>query len=122
MDRKEDKQALRDAVLLRAAGDDPGPAGRVFLAYQRLATRKPALSSKAIADLADRMGLARDDRLVAAVDHADAALQSGRSAPFAAAALVTALVAARADAEPLAWALADAPITVMLKWTVPCPC
>lgn len=32
--RNEDEAALRDAVLLIAAGDDPGPAGRVFLAYE----------------------------------------------------------------------------------------
>ncbi len=30
MGRNEDEAALRDAVLLTAAGDDPGPAGRAF--------------------------------------------------------------------------------------------
>ena len=58
MGRNEDEAALRDALLLTAAGDDPGPAGRVLLAYKRVSTRKPAFSSKAVAELADLLGLA----------------------------------------------------------------
>ena len=30
--RNEDEHALRDAILLTTTGDDPGPAGKVFLA------------------------------------------------------------------------------------------
>ena len=84
MGRGEDEAALRDAVLLTAAGDDPGPAGRVLLAFKRLAARKPGFSSKSVAALADLLGLDWDDRRAAAIDHADDALQSGRPAPFAA--------------------------------------
>ncbi|OHV80408.1 DUF1403 family protein [Ensifer sp. LCM 4579] len=119
--RNEDEKALRDAVLLTAPGDDPGPAGKVYLGYKRLASRKPGLSSKAVAELSELLGLAWDDALAAAVDHADVALQSGRAAPFAAADLVTSVVADRPDAEPLAWALADMLIAAMLKWDRPVP-
>lgn len=119
--RAEDEHALRDALLLIAPGDDPGPAGKVFSAYKRLATREPGLSSKLVAELADLMGAGWDEHLTAAVDHADAALQSGRSAPFAAADLVTAILANRPDAEPLAWALADILIAALLKWPLPLP-
>ncbi|CAN7667954.1 DUF1403 family protein [Rhizobium sp. LjRoot30] len=121
MGRSEDEAALRDALLLTAAGDDPGPAGKVFLATKRLATRKPAFSSKAMAELADLLGLAWDDRLAAAVDLADDALQAGRPAPIAAADLVTAIHAVRPDAEPLAWMLADRLIAALLKWDFAVP-
>ena len=119
--RNDDEHGMRDAVLLTAAGDDPGPAGKVFLAYKRLSTRKPAFSSKAVAELVDLLGLAWDDRLTAAVDHADDALQSGRPAPIAAADLVSAVHAVRPDAEPLAWMLADLLIAALLKWNFAVP-
>lgn len=121
MGRNEDEHSLRDALLLTSAGDDPGPAGKVFLATKRLSTRKPGFSSKAVAELADLLGLAWDDRLAAAVDHADGALQSGRAAPFAAADLVSAIHSDRPDAEPLAWMLADLLIAALLKWDCAVP-
>jgi hypothetical protein len=121
MGRNEDEAALRDALLLTAAGDDPGPAGRVLLAYKRVSTRKPAFSSKEVAEPADLLGLSWDDRLVEAVARADDALQSGRPAPLAAADLVTVLHAVRPDAELLAWALADLLIAAQLKWDFAVP-
>lgn len=121
MGRNEDEKALRDALLLTAAGDDPGPAGKVFSAYKRIATRKPGFSSKTVAELAELFGIGWDDQLAAAVDHADTVLQSGCAAPFAAAELVSAIHAGRPDAEPLAWALADALIAATLKWNHPVP-
>lgn len=121
MGRREDEAALRDAVLLTAAGDDPGPAGRVFAAFRRVAAQKAGFSSKSVAELADAFGMARDAWPAGVVDQADAVLQSGRLAPFAAADLVTAIHAARPDAEPLAWALADTMLAVLLKWERPVP-
>lgn len=116
MGRNEEEAGLRDAVLLTSAGDDPGPAGKVFLAFKRISSRKAAFSSKAIAELADLLGLAWDERLAGTVDHVDTALQSARPAPFAAADLVSAMFADRPNAEPLAWMLADAVIAETLKW------
>lgn len=121
MGRGEDEAALRDAVLLTAAGDDPGPGGRVLLAYKRVSTRKPVFSSKVVAEIADLLGLAWDGRLTAVVDHADDALQSSRPAPIAAADLVSAIHVARPDAEPLAWVLADMLIAALLKWDCAVP-
>lgn len=119
--RSEDEAALRDAVMLTAAGDEPGPAGAVFLAFKRLATRKPGFSSKSVAAFAALLGLSVDDSLSQVVDLADAVVQSGRPAPFAAADLVTAIHAVRPDAEPLAWALADMLIAEKLRWPLPVP-
>lgn len=121
MGRSEDEAALRDAVLLTTAGDDPGPGGKVFLANKRLSTRKPTFSSKVVAEFADLLGLAWDDRMAAAVDLADDALQSGRPAPLAAADLVSAIHAVRPDAEPLAWMLGDLLIAAQLKWDFAVP-
>jgi Protein of unknown function (DUF1403) len=114
--RSEDEAALRDAVLLTAPGDDPGPAGKVFWAFKSLSARKDAITSKVVAELVELLGLAGDDQLTGIVDHADAALQSGRAAPFAAAELVTVICGARPDAEVLAWALADVLIAAKLNW------
>jgi len=121
MGRNEDEHALRDALLLTAAGDDPGPAGRAFLAFKRLSARKPGFSSKSVAEFAELLDLSFDDSLAEVVDLADAALQSGRPAPFAAADLVTAIHAIRPDAEPLAWMLADMLIAALLKWDFAVP-
>jgi len=121
MGRGEDEAALRDAVLLTAAGDDPGPAGKVFLATKRFSARKPGFSTKSVMELADLLDLAWDERLAEAVDHGDRMLQAGRPAPFAAADFVSAICAARPDAEPLAWMLADGLIAVMLKWDFAVP-
>jgi uncharacterized protein DUF1403 len=122
MGRNEDEHALRDALLLTAPGDDSGPAGKVFLAFKRVSAKYPGFSSKHVAELADLLGLAWDEPFVAtAATVADDALQSGRPAPFAAADMVTAIHAARPDAEPLAWALADVLIAEKLKWPFPVP-
>ena len=119
--RNEDEAALRDAVLLTAARDDPGPAGKVFLAYKRLATRKPGFAVKQVQDLADLMGIVSDDDLASIPELADTALQSGRAVPLVVADLVTAILAIRPDAEPLAWAMADMMIATLLKWDRPVP-
>lgn len=122
MGRNEEAPALRDAVLLTAPGDDPGPAGKIFLAFKTLSASKGVTTSKFVAELANYLGLASDDRLNAAtVDHFDNAVQTGRAPPFAAAALVTAILSARPDAETLAWLLADALIASILKWQRPVP-
>ncbi|RMI14991.1 DUF1403 family protein [Sinorhizobium meliloti] len=80
MGRNEDEHALRDALLLTAADDDPGPAGRAFLAFKRLSARKPGFSSKSVAEFAELLDLSFDDSLAEVVDLADAALQSVRPA------------------------------------------
>lgn len=112
---------LLDAVLLTAPGDDPGPAGRMFLAFKKLANRNGTITTPFLADLANLMGFSFDEQFALTIDQVDVALQSGRAVPFAAADLVTAIWSNFPNAEILAWALADWLIAQKLSWefTVP---
>ncbi|MFC5387308.1 DUF1403 family protein [Aquamicrobium segne] len=58
--RSEDEAALRDAVLLTRAGDDPGPAGQIAHNWQRLVTRpvKTLLTREHLALLVKGFGYA----------------------------------------------------------------
>ena len=121
MGRTEDEHALRDAVLLTASGDDPGPAGKLFLATKRSPGRSGGVTSTFVKELADLLALGWDEDLAAVPDLVDAALQSGRAAPFAVADLITAISAVRPDAEVLAFMLADNVLAQKLKWPNPVP-
>ncbi|XUM52142.1 DUF1403 family protein (plasmid) [Rhizobium sp. YTU87027] len=113
--RNEEQSALRDAILRTAPGDDPGPAGRLALAFQTLADRKRTIGSKILEDLTDLMGLRREG-VSDIADRFDDALQSPSAAPFAAATLVANICALRPDAEILAWWLADRLLAEKLGW------
>lgn len=65
--RVEDEAALRDAVQLTRPGDDVGPAGRILLAWRRLAARpgEELLREASIAGVLDALGLAREDETAA---------------------------------------------------------
>ncbi|RNJ42307.1 hypothetical protein B5V01_28830 [Mesorhizobium erdmanii] len=66
--RFEDESALRDAVLLTRPGDflSVGPAGLLFLAWRRLATRpaEDLLTKKTLAAVLEEFGFAHDDEVV----------------------------------------------------------
>lgn len=64
--RIEDEAALRDAVLLTKAGDDVGPAGRMLLAWRRLASRpaEDLLTEKNLGAVLEEFGHASDDEAV----------------------------------------------------------
>lgn len=116
MGRNEDHAGLRDAVLLTAPGDDPGPAGKILLATQKVSDRTGRVTTAFVKELAELLALGWDDRLATIADLADAALQSGRAAPFAVADLITAIMALRPDAEVLAFVLADIVLSQKLNW------
>ncbi|WP_458383172.1 DUF1403 family protein [Rhizobium anhuiense] len=118
--RNEGEAGLRDAVLLTAPGDDPGPAGAMVLAFQKLAAKTRPVGSKVLQDLAALIGQ-RSDGLDEIADLFDAALQSGRAVPFAVADLVGSICAARLDAEILAWWLADRLLAEKLGWACGVP-
>lgn len=112
---------LRDAVLLTAPGDDPGPAGKVLLATQKVSGRTGGVTKTFVKELAELLALRWDKQLAAIPDLTEGALQSGRAAPFAVADLITAIFAVRPDAEVLAFLLADIVAAQKLKWPKPVP-
>lgn len=114
--RAEEENALRDAVLLTVAGDDPGPAGKLFLATRMMARQSGTIATSFVREIADHFGLRWDDGLASIPDLVDSAGQSGRAAPFAVADLITAVSAVRPDAEVLALGLAEAVLAHKLNW------
>lgn len=120
--RREDQNQLRDVQLLRRPGDDPGPAGRVLLAWRHLVARSPDLSPEAIARAATGLGLALSaTELAALADLASEAAGSARAAIVAVAELSERVVRVRPDAEVLALWLADAVLAQKFKWVLPVP-
>ncbi|OBZ97591.1 hypothetical protein ADU59_00040 (plasmid) [Pararhizobium polonicum] len=114
--RNENEHALRDAILLTATGDDPGPAGKLFLATRMLTRRSGTITTPFVKELVALLGISWCDNLALIPDMADSTNQSGRAAPFAVADLITAISAVRPDAEVLALGLADAVLAHKLKW------
>ncbi|PYE91120.1 uncharacterized protein DUF1403, partial [Rhizobium sp. PP-F2F-G38] len=88
-------------------------------AYRKLGARKGPMNTAFLQELATLLSLRWDDHLAGVVDLVDGALQSPRSAPFAAADLVSVIHAVRPDAERLAWGLADGLMAQRLGWTQP---
>jgi hypothetical protein len=124
--RGEEEAQLRDALFLRTqASDDPGPAGRLLMAWRgldRALARPGELAEDAILHVATILNLQADDALRAAIVAAIACARSDVSAaPFAAVAAARAVLHHRPDAELLALWLADAVLAARLKWPWPLP-
>jgi hypothetical protein len=119
--RAEEETAIRDAVLLTVAGDDPGPAGKLFLATRMMTRRSGPVTTSFVKEVADFFGLRWDDGLASVPDLVDTATQSGRAAPLALADLISAITTVRPDAEVLALRLAEIVLAHKLKWPKPVP-
>lgn len=119
--RTEEESALRDAHLFRAAGDDPGPAGKVLLAWRRLASRSTTLDEELVRSIAELLELKWDEALADVVRNAGDLASSSRPGPIAAAELAAELYRARPDAELVAFWLADMVLAQKLRWPVPVP-
>jgi hypothetical protein len=114
--RGEEENTLRDAVLLTSAGDDPGPAGKLFLATRMLTRRSGTITTPFVKELAGLFDIRWDDGLAVIPDLVDSAIQSGCAAPLALADLISAITTARPDAEVLALGMADVVLARKLKW------
>ena len=122
LNRREDEAALRDAVALARPGQELGPAGRVYSAFRTLAgpgdPLRPARLSAVAADLQAPFNSGNAAEIAAALRETGG---RGRPAPIAAAAAAEAVIALRADAEPLAIFCADAALARSLGWPTPLP-
>ncbi|QIB36464.1 DUF1403 family protein [Ancylobacter pratisalsi] len=119
--RTEDEAALRDAWYLRPVNGDPGPAGRVFEAWKRLASRSPGIDSASLKSTVGWMGIHGGDELEPLMERVAALGRSSEPAPIAAAAMVIEVMAIRPDAELLGWWLADQVVALKLRWPLPVP-
>jgi len=119
--RKEEESALRDTHFFRAIGDDPGPAGKVLLAWRRLAGRSTGLDEAAVRPVAEHLEVNWDDQLAEVIANGEDLATSPRPAPLLAAELAADVHRARPDAELLAFWLADALLAKKLRWPVPVP-
>lgn len=119
--RTEEESSLRDAHLFRTAGDDPGPAGKVLLAWRRLTSRSTTLDEELVRSIAELLELKWDEALADVVRNAEDLASSSRPGPVAAAELAAELYRARPDAELVAFWLADVVLAQRLRWPVPVP-
>ncbi|RWG90555.1 DUF1403 family protein [Mesorhizobium sp.] len=120
--RAEDEAALRDAWHLRPAGADPGPAGAIFGAWRQLALQPPVATPERLEKIVEQLGLHWDVTALADLcAEFEKCAAPQRPAPFAVAAIAARVVATRADAELLAWWLADLALAQSLRWPRPLP-
>jgi Protein of unknown function (DUF1403) len=117
--RGEDEATLRDVFFLRHGGDDPGPAGRMLVAWRGL-DRSAPLADDSVFHLAETLQLKMDDGLRAAIAEVQQLAASTQAAPFAGAQAAR-IVALQPGAGILALWLADAVLAVRLKWPRPLP-
>ena len=119
--RSEDEAALRDAFYLRRAGDDPGPAGNIFVTWRKLGEPDALKFGDWSLALAEVFGLRIDGAFKDLIEVA-AKLSKGEGCAVAGAAEIAAIsVRLRADQEALALWLADAVLAARLKWPAPVP-
>jgi hypothetical protein len=117
--RGEDEAMLRDVFFLRHGGDDPGPAGRMLVAWRGL-DRSTPLGDESVFHVADTLQLKMDDALRGAIADAQQLAASAHAAPFAAAQAAR-IVAQQPGAGILSLWLADAVLAARLKWSRPLP-
>jgi hypothetical protein len=113
--RGEHEEMLRDAFFLRTGSEDPGPAGRLLVAWRSLERSAP-LDDESVFQVADILQLKKDEALRGAITGAQQLAKSDRGAPLAAAETAKLVIARRPDAEMLALWLADAVLAARLGW------
>ncbi|MBS7546473.1 DUF1403 family protein [Ancylobacter oerskovii] len=119
--RAEDEAALRDAWVLRPAGSDPGPAGRLLTAWRRLAERSATIDATVLQSTCGLLDLGWSPELAALPEEIDRLVGEGRPAPLVAGAVLRAIDTAAPSAGLLGWWLADQVLALRLRWPLPVP-
>jgi hypothetical protein len=119
--RPEDEGGLRDALLLCAAGADPGPAGRNFAIWRRLVSRSSAPDATDLAAVADAAGLSGVDSFDGLVEIIVAAGAQKAPAPSVAASVARQVTEVAPEAELFAWWAADVVFSLRMQWRLPVP-
>lgn len=119
--RREEETALRDGQYFRAPGDDPGPAGKLLVAWRRLAARSTRLDEETAQAIAEYLDVKWDGFLAATIANGEDLVMASRPAPALAAEISAVLYRERPDAEILAFWLADLVLARKFRWTVPVP-
>lgn len=114
--RSEDEAALRDAFLLRQAGDDPGPAGTILLAWRRLVGHSLPPVIKGLQAGVALLGVGWSDGFGDLIDVARDEVRGGAPAPAVAARVAAAVMREDPKAELLAWWLADCALSWRMGW------
>lgn len=118
--RDADEAAIRDAFYLRRPSDDPGPAGRRFVAWRALVGRPARLWPESFLTAAETLGVKADDA-GELIEAAQEILAAGEPAPFAAARVAASAQQLRPDPQALGLWLADAVLAERLKWPFALP-
>lgn len=119
--RTEDEAALRDAVKLTRPGDDPGPGGKLLIAWRRLIERRTQLADDWWLSASAVLQLTIDDQLQNVYGVAERLAKEEGNPIAAATEMVAVTMTLRPDAELLALWLADAMVAARLRWPRPVP-
>lgn len=119
--RTEEEAELRDAWLLRSAGDDPGPAGNILGAWKRLGSRHQSITTPVVREIATLCGIGWSNVLEDVAPLFDELLQLRAPPPFVAASVISAVHRLRPDAPLLGLWLADVALAERLQWPVAVP-
>lgn len=121
----QEEGSLRDAICLTRPGGDPGPAGRVLLAWRKLGRHSTGVDQELLVAVADLFGGRPDGDFAKVTTHIEALAQSGGIGPFAAIDAAEHIAgvypALTAPAELLGFWLADLVLASRLKWPRPVP-
>jgi hypothetical protein len=121
----QDERALRDVICLTRPGGDPGPAGRILLAWRKLIRHSGPIDGELLATVAGLFGLKLDFDIEALAAYAEELAGTDKPGPFAATEAAQhasgAFSALNPPAELFGFWLADLVIARRLGWPQPVP-